>query len=282
LKKQEKYFVMCNSSKELKITIIQSDLIWEDKKANYLLFDKKIDAITEQTDLIVLPEMFNTGFSMHPKPFSESMEGETIQWMKEKAASKNAVITGSLMITEDDNYYNRLVWMKPDGSFFTYDKRHLFRLSDEGKYFDEGGQRNIITINDWSINLQICYDLRFPVWSRNVDFEGTANGKSFVYDVLLYVANWPTKRSTAWKTLLKARAIENQAFVIGVNRVGEDGNGISHSGDSKVIDYLGDDMVSASPNQEETITVTLSKEKLFTFRNKFPFNLDADDYQVNS
>ncbi|MBA3706782.1 MAG: amidohydrolase, partial [Bacteroidetes bacterium] len=215
---------------DLKITIIQSNLHWENKEKNLEMFSKKIAAITDATDLIVLPEMFTTGFSMNPKKFAEIMSGPTIEWLKQKAREKKCVITGSFIAEENGNYFNRLVWMNSDGTYNTYDKRHLFRMADEHNHYNFGKSKLVVELKGWKICPLVCYDLRFPVWSRNVKSE---------YDVLIYVANWPERRNHHWRTLLLARAIENQCYSIGVNRIGADGNSIAHSGDSTVIDPRG-------------------------------------------
>ena len=215
--------------KNLKITLIQSNLFWEDKQKNLGHFGEKINTLEAQTDLIVLPEMFSTGFSMQPSLLAEPTDGPTIEWMKKQAKSKNAVVTGSVIIVENEKYYNRLFWVQPDGDFQTYDKRHLFTLANEHHYYAAGQSLLYTNLKGWKILPLICYDLRFPVWSRNTED----------YDLLIYVANFPEKRAHAWKTLLQARAIENQAYTVGLNRVGYDGNDIYHSGDSCVLDYSG-------------------------------------------
>ncbi|MCX6198403.1 MAG: amidohydrolase [Bacteroidetes bacterium] len=256
--------------KNLRVTLIQSILHWENISANLEMFSEKISSVGE-TDLIVLPETFTTGFSMNPK-FAESMSGSAVKWMKKLALEKDCVVCGSLMIQEDRKFYNRLVWMPPDGEFQTYDKRHLFCLSDEPKFFTASNERLIVELNGWKICPLICYDLRFPVWARNT-FE---NG----YDVLLYVANWPERRNVAWKTLLLARAIENQAYVIGANRVGVDEKNISHSGDSMVIDALGK-ILYHKEQEEDIFTIDLNYEELKKVREQLPFLKDADEFVLN-
>ena len=218
----------------LAVSIIQSALFWEDKSRNLAMLEQKIMAITEKTNLVVLPEMFSTGFSMKPALLAETMEGETIAWMKRIAISKKIILTGSIIIEEGGKYFNRLIWMLPNGTWGSYDKRHLFAFAGEDKHYTAGKKRLVTSVNGWRVHLQICYDLRFPVWARQQSDETPE------YDLLIYVANWPERRNHAWKTLLIARAIENQCYVIGVNRVGEDGNQIAHSGDSMIIDPLGD------------------------------------------
>ena len=270
----------------LTITTLQTNLAWENKNANLQLLGKKINGLQEKTEIVVLPEMFSTGFSMQPKLFAETMEGETVQWMKEISSSNKIILTGSLIIEENDQFYNRLIWMLPNGEFGYYDKRHLFGLAQEDKYYTAGNKRLIASVKGWKINLQICYDLRFPLWARNriVPIEKpmeeepqTSPDTRPEFDVLLYVANWPERRSHAWKTLLCARAIENQCYVIGVNRVGVDGNNVSHSGNSLVIDPLGEVLYHMA-DEEDIFTITLQKEWLNDVRKKFPFWKDADDF----
>ena len=270
----------------LTITTLQTNLAWENKNANLQLLGKKINGLQEKTEIVVLPEMFSTGFSMQPKLFAETMEGETVQWMKEISSSNKIILTGSLIIEENEQFYNRLIWMLPNGEFGYYDKRHLFGLAQEDKYYTAGNKRLIASVKGWKINLQICYDLRFPVWARNriVPIEKSMEEESPIspdarpeFDVLLYVANWPERRSHAWKTLLCARAIENQCYVIGVNRVGVDGNNVSHSGNSLVIDPLGEVLYHMA-DEEDIFTITLQKEWLNDVRKKFPFWKDADDF----
>ncbi len=251
----------------LNITIIQSDLYWEDKEANLHAFSKKIESITEATDLIILPEMFTTGFSMKSKELAETMEGKTVSWMKQMAKEKNCVITGSF-ICKENKYYNRLLWVSPNGVARRYDKKHLFSMGGEDKHYTAGDKRVIVTLKDWRICPLICYDLRFPVFSRNT--------KRDPYDVLIYVANWPGLRSEAWKTLLLARAIENQCYVAGVNRVGVDGNFVMHPGLSVVIDPKGHPICQTETEKEDIQTVTLVWEELETFRKKFPVLKHAD------
>ena len=270
----------------LTITTLQTNLAWENKNANLQLLGKKINGLQEKTEIVVLPEMFSTGFSMQPKLFAETMEGETVQWMKEISSSNKIILTGSLIIEENDQFYNRLIWMLPNGEFGYYDKRHLFGLAQEDKYYTAGNKRLIASVKGWKINLQICYDLRFPLWARNriVPIEKpmeeepqTSPDTRPEFDVLLYVANWPERRSHAWKTLLCARAIENQCYVVGVNRVGVDGNNVSHSGNSLVIDPLGEVLYHMA-DEEDIFTITLQKEWLNDVRKKFPFWKDADDF----
>jgi predicted amidohydrolase len=266
----------------LLFTLIQTDLYWEDKAANLAMLEKKIMAITGRTEVVVLPEMFSTGFSMKPELLAEKMDGETVQWMKRIAAAKRVIITGSVIIEEssesaaadDTRYYNRMIWMLPNGQYGVYDKRHLFAFAGEDEHYTPGNKRLIASVKGWKINLQVCYDLRFPVWARQQSQEEGPE-----YDVLIYVANWPERRIHAWKTLLVARAIENQCYVIGVNRTGNDGNGIYHSGESMVIDPLGEILYHKSV-QEDVFTITLDKDKLEEVREKMPFWKDGDHYML--
>lgn len=275
----------------LTFTLIQTHLHWEDKTANLSMLEEKINSIKEKTEIVVLPEMFSTGFSMKPQQLAETMEGETVQWMKRVAAEKKIILTGSVIIeggqagiagpehgqTETVRpYYNRLVWMLPNGQYGVYDKRHRFAYAGEDAQYTAGTKRLIASVKGWKINLQVCYDLRFPVWARQSPFSGEEGPE---YDVLIYVANWPERRSHAWKTLLQARAIENQCYVIGVNRVGNDGNNIYHSGDSMVIDPMGEVLYTKN-KEEDVFTITLDKTHLQTVREKLPFLKDADLFQL--
>ena len=270
----------------LTITTLQTNLVWENKIANLDYLGKKINGLQEKTEIVVLPEMFSTGFCVHPQLFAETMEGETLQWMKEISADNKIILTGSLIIKENDQYYNRLIWMLPNGEFGYYDKRHLFGFAEEDKHYTAGNKRLIASVKGWKINLQICYDLRFPVWARNritpidpsmaEELQTSPNVRP-EFDVLLYVANWPERRSHAWKTLLCARAIENQCYVVGVNRVGMDGNNVSHSGNSLVIDPLGEVLYHMA-DEEDIFTITLQKEWLNDIRRKYPFWKDADEF----
>lgn len=255
----------------LTLTIIQSNLHWENKKANLQMLAQKIESIKEKTEVVILPEMFSTGFSMRPEILAEKMNGETVEWMKQIAASKKIILTGSVIIEEEEKYYNRLIWMLPNGECGVYDKRHLFAYADEHKHFSPGNRRLIASVKGWKINLLVCYDLRFPVWARQ-----QVESK---YDVLIYVANWPEKRIDAWKTLLPARAIENQCYVVGVNRVGNDGNNIQYNGNSIIIDPLGE-ILYQKEDEEDVFTYTLQKDKLDEVRNNFPFWKDADAFEI--
>lgn len=258
------------ASSQLHITLIQPDIVWEDKAANLQHYEKMIAAITGPRHVVALPEMFSTGFSMESERLAEPMDGPTVQWMADMAAKHRCILTGSLIIADDGKYYNRMLWVQPDGGIGHYDKRHLFAHATEDEHYTPGTTRMIAQVNGWRINLMICYDLRFPVWARNVGDE---------YDVLLYVANWPEIRSQAWKTLLQARAIENQCYVVGVNRVGKDGKGFSYTGDSSVHGPLGEQLWQHS-NAEAVHTVTLDKDTLQQVREKLPFLKDADKFML--
>ncbi len=265
----------------LTFTIIQTKLFWEDAAANRKMFEEKINSIEQKTEVVILPEMFSTGFSMHPEKFAETMDGDTINWMKRIASDKKIILTGSLMIKEDDRYYNRLIWMLPNGNCGYYDKRHLFAYGDEHNHYSAGNKRLIASVKGWKINLQVCYDLRFPVWARQNPSGFSKIEDESEYDVLIYVANWPERRSLAWKTLLQARAIENQCYVIGVNRVGNDGNSVYHSGDSMVIDPLGE-ILYYKRDEEDIFTIILNQKHLEEIRKKFPFSKDADSFTISN
>lgn len=238
------------------------------------MLEEKINSIKEKTEVVVLPEMFSTGFSMKPEQLAETMEEETVQWMKRVAAEKKIILTGSVIIKEKENYYNRLIWMLPNGQYGVYDKRHRFAFAGEDKHYTAGTKRLIASVKGWKINLQVCYDLRFPVWARQ---QSQPDGPE--YDILIYVANWPERRNHAWKTLLQARAIENQCYVIGVNRVGNDGNAIYHSGDSMIIDPMGE-VLYHKKDEEDVFTISLDKKHLETIREKLPFLRDADAFMI--
>lgn len=258
----------------LTITGIQTKLHWEDAGANRRMFEEKIRTIDNKAEIVVLPETFSTGFSMKPKELAETMDGDTIKWMKKIAAERKVIVTGSVIIRENDNYHNRLIWMLPNGDFGFYDKRHLFNYAGEGNEFSSGSKRLIASVKGWKINLLVCYDLRFPVWSRQ-----QLQGDVPEYDLLIYVANWPERRVHAWKTLLQARAIENQCYVVGLNRVGNDGNDIYHSGDSMVVDPMGEVLYTKS-HDEDVFTIALQKEKLEEVRAKLPFWKDGDNFMI--
>ena len=250
----------------LNITIIQTALFAEDINKNLDMFDDKIDRMDTPTDLIILPEMFTTGLLKTPEKFAQKMDGQTVAWMRRKAAEKQCAITGSILITENRNRYNRLVFAKADGSIATYDKKHLIRMMGEDKVCTPGDTKTLINLHGWRICPFICYDLRFPVWSRNFNN---------AYDVAIYVANWPAVRSYHFKVLLVARAIENQCYVAGVNRTGTDQQDISYSGDSCIIDPLGRTMFDASDTRC-IHTTELSYPDLQSYRKEFPAWMDAD------
>ena len=263
--------------KDLKVTLIQSDLHWEEIDANLSMFEEKIWQIGESTDVIILPEMFTTGFSMKAPALSEIMGLRTTRWMRQMADQTGALILGSFITEIHEKYFNRLVWMEPGGNIRTYDKRHLFRMGEENQVYAPGESMLIGTWKEWRICPLICYDLRFPVWSRN---KWNPALKSMSYDLLIYVANWPMVRSGAWETLLHARAIENLSYVAGVNRVGIDGNSIEYNGKSSLIGPAGETLFSLE-NSEVVKTITLSANALQAYRERFPAYLDADDFSLN-
>lgn len=263
----------------LSFTLIQVNPSWEDKLANIKILEQKILSIKERTEIIILPEMFSTGFTMNAEKLAEPVTGETVAWMKKIAVQKKVILTGSIIIKEYGKYFNRLIWMQPNGQFGLYDKRHLFGFAGEHEKFTAGNSRFIASVNGWKINLQICYDLRFPVWARQTPrYQERGRGEP-EYDVLINVANWPKARISHWKTLLTARAIENQCYAIGVNRVGKDGNGIIYSGNSIVINAHGETRY-CKETDEDVFTITLNKEELLAIRNKFPFSKDADEFRI--
>ena len=254
----------------MKVTLVQANLKWEDPVTNRDSLQKLIFSGME-TDLVIIPEMFTTGFTMRSKELAEDAGGETLIWMRDLASKGDFGLAGSYIFREDENYYNRLIFMKPDGSYSSYDKGHLFRMEREDLYYKKGDSRLIENFRGVNINFQICYDLRFPVWSRN---------RSNEYDLLVYVANWPEARRKVWNSLLIARAIENQCFVAGVNRVGSDGGGISYSGDSMVIDPKGTKITKVPSYSEGVATVEISVDDLNKFRDKFPVWKDADKFTL--
>lgn len=255
---------------DLTITLIQSELHWENTGANLAMFEEKIWKIKSPTDIIVLPEMFTTGFTMNAELLAEPMGLTAFKWMKQQAAQTGAVVTGSVIIKEQGRYFNRLIWMQPDGKYFYYDKRHLFRMAEEHLVYSPGTEKLLVSWKGWNIRPLICYDLRFPVWSRNRNNE---------YDLLIYVANWPEARSLPWRTLLQARAIENLSYVAGVNRVGKDGKEINYCGESTIVSPKGE-IIWQQENNEAIHSYTLSKTELASFRAKFPADMDADEFQI--
>lgn len=256
---------------ELKIALIQSDLAWESPTKNRQNFEEKINAISETVDVIILPEMFTSGFTMQPEKVAETMQGETINWMQSIASKLNVALTGSLVIQENEKYYNRLVFVHLDGKIETYDKRHTFTLAGEDKVYKAGTEKLIVNYKGWKICPLICYDLRFPVWARNVEN----------YDLLIYVANWPKKRIAAWDALLKARAIENMSYCIGVNRVGVDANNFEYVGHSACYNVLGEKISDIIPAKEQTEIVTLYKSQITTLRERLQFLEDKDIFNLS-
>lgn len=255
---------------DLKVTLVQSMLHWEDAAANRSMFSEKLATLKGTTDLIVLPEMFTTGFSMRSLELAETMDGETVRWMRAQAKTLDAAVYGSVIITEGGRYFNRGLFVEPSGKVSVYDKRHLFRFADETDHYSAGKARVVVAWRGWRILLQVCFDLRFPVFARN-------RGD---YDAILYVANWPEARRYPWSQLLIARAIENQCYVAGVNRVGMDGKSNHYSGDSVLIDPRGEVNGNVEPSQEGTATVTLDRNALTDFREKFPVAKEADDFEL--
>lgn len=256
---------------ELRITLVQSDIIWENKPANLTVLGEKLEHLAGTTDLVVLPEMFSTGFSMNSRAIAEAADGETLNVLRELARLHDVAICGSMIATDGGQYYNRGFFIHPDGSAEFYDKRHLFRMGDEPNHYSSGKERLIVNYREWKICLLICYDLRFPVWARNVQNE---------YDLLIYVANWPASRSKVWNLLLPARAVENMSYVCGVNRVGADGLGLKYTGDSVLIDARGQKVVACTPGVDEIQTATLSLDALHDFRRKFPAWMDGDKFEI--
>ena len=260
---------------DLHITLIQSDISWEEPMKNIKHFGIMIDRLSKPTDLVVLPEMFNTGFSMNPQKCAETSDGSSMAFMREKSATGGMMIAGSILFREGTSFFNRLICMCPDGTFDQYDKRHLFRLSEEYNIMKSGRAKTIVSWRGWNMLPLVCYDLRFPVWSRNT----WENGR-YAYDILLYVANWPKSHSNIWKSLLIARAIENQCYVIGVNRIGRDGSGTDHAGYSMIINPDGTILDSASEEKPAVLQCILSAGKLSEFRESYPFAPDWDRFTI--
>lgn len=252
----------------MKIAAIQTPLYWQDREANLAHFDSLLANVGD-VDLIVLPEMFTTGFSMAPESMAEPAPGPTFDWMRALARQRNVAITGSVAVRDQERHYNRLYWVSAEGDTH-YDKRHLFRMAGEHKHYSAGSARRIVELGGFRVCLQVCYDLRFPVFCRNRND----------YDLLIFVANWPASRRHAWSSLLTARAIENQSYVVGVNRVGEDGNGIDYAGDSVILDYLGQPLAQTSAHTPAILEADISLADLQAFRDKFPAMLDADDFEL--
>ena len=255
----------------LRVSLVQTDLVWEDPAANCAQLEEKLAILAGETDVVVLPEMFATGFSMSANG-AEIGRGPALQWMQVQANRLGALIVGSLKVKQQNSFYNRLYAVHPDGTYSSYDKRHLFRMGGEHEFYQPGDEQVILSFKGWNIALFICYDLRFPVWSRNV---GSA------YDTAIYVANWPAPRANAWRTLLQARAIENLSYVIGVNRVGTDSNALDYAGDSLLVDFKGSIQLDLQ-SVDQIMTSELSHEALLEFRAKFPVHLDADSFNLSS
>jgi predicted amidohydrolase len=260
---------MSGPNNPLRVSLVQFEIAWEDPLANCALLEEKLQHLANQTDVVVLPEMFSTGFSMNDKG-AEIGHGPVIKWLKVMANRLNALVVGSIKCKENNQYFNRFVAVDPEGKMLSYDKKHLFRMGGEDHFYTAGNEKRVISYKNWNIAAFVCYDLRFPVWSRNVDL---------AYDLAIYVANWPAARAHAWNTLLRARAIENLAYVVGVNRIGRDGNEIQYQGDSALISYLGNDLLNLS-NEDSIKTYSISKPELIEFRAKFPTDLDADHFEL--
>jgi predicted amidohydrolase len=255
----------------LKVSLVQTSTFWENAKANLASLNSKFEQLENDTDLVLLPEMFSTGFSVGKEGIAEKMDGQTVNWMLEKASEKNCLLLGSVLIEENKNYFNRLIAAFPDGRLLNYDKRHLFSYAGEDKIFAKGTKRLVFSYKGFKICPLICYDLRFPVWARNDEN----------YDILIYVANWPSPRIKAWDTLLKARAIENLCYTIGLNRVGIDNNKLNYPGHSAVYDPFGECLLSFEEHEEKIKSVRLEKSAVNTVRNKFSFLDDRDDFTLN-
>ena len=255
----------------LRISMIQSHIIWEDRDENLGYYGELLRRVSGKTDIAVLPETFTTGFSMEVERLADTMDGPTVPSIKGWASKYNLAVVGSFIVKDNGSYFNRAFFITPEGDEYYYDKRHLFRMADEDKHFTAGNKRTVISYKGWNICLQVCYDLRFPVWSRNRNNE---------YDLLIYVANWPEARKKVWKTLLPARAVENMAYVCGVNRVGIDGKGFTYRGDSMVFSPKGKKLADAGKREEITRTCTLNKEDLDELRAKFPAWKDADAFSI--
>ena len=253
----------------LRVTLVQTELAWQEPAANRHRLAAHFRGLAGHTDLVLLPEMFSTGFSMDAAGLAEEMGGPTVGWMREEAAALGCVVAGSLIVRDGGRHYNRFVFARPDGSLEHYDKRHLFRMAGEDRHFAPGDRRVVVEIKGWRICPMVCYDLRFPVWSRN-------RGD---FDLIAYVANWPARRAPAWSALLRARAIENVCYVAGVNRIGKDGYGASYAGDSVALDFLGQPL-SSEGGGDRVETAVLDMESLKAFRESFPVHLDADDFRL--
>lgn len=267
----------CVPLRPLKISLVQGATRWHDAAANREYYGARVREAAG-SDLIVLPETFLSGFSNDTQASAGTMDGEGVVWLRALAIEVGAVICGSLAIRDNGVVYNRLFWMRPDGNYLTYDKRHLFRMAGEHTRYGSGNQRLIVELNGWRILPQVCYDLRFPVWLRNHRLESAAGGMD--YDLAIFVANWPAPRRQPWRTLLRARAIENLSYVVGVNRVGLDGNDLLYAGDSAIVDPLGEPLVELG-SQEQVITATLDPSSLLSHRERFPAWMDADEFKLS-
>jgi len=260
---------MSGPNNPLRVSLVQFEIAWENPLANCALLEEKLQHLINQTDVVVLPEMFSTGFSMNEHG-AEIGQGPVIKWLKLMDNRLNALVVGSIKCKENNQFFNRFVAVTPNGENFIYDKKHLFRMGGEEQFYTAGTENRIISYKNWNISPFVCYDLRFPVWSRNVDL---------AYDLAIYVANWPAVRSNAWNILLRARAIENLSYVVGVNRIGVDGNQLAYQGDSALISYLGEDLLNLGA-ESSIQTYAISKSNLLEFRAKFPTNLDADHFEL--
>lgn len=251
---------------DLTVAIIQTELFWEDIPANLNMMEQKIDSLAEKMDLIVLPEMWTTSFTLNAEKLAQTMDGASVSWMAAKARQKSAHLLGSIIIREERKYYNRLIWAKPDGQILTYDKKHLFRMAGEHKMYEAGNSHLTVEVKGWKLQTFICYDLRFPIWCRN---------RQNQYDAAIFIANWPASRASHWKLLLAARAVENQAYVLGVNRVGKDGNGLDYNGDSTLVEPSGNILFSAA-QIPCVFTVKLDYNRISEFRKSFAAWMDGD------
>ncbi len=254
----------------LKLTLLQMQLHWHDAAANREAASELIDAEAHRSDLIVLPETFTSGFTMEAATVAEDMTGASVIWLRQQAVKHNTAICAGMIVSDEGRHYNRLLWAQPDGTLHSYDKRHLFRMVGERDVYTPGNRRLIVEVAGWRVCPLICYDLRFPVWSRNRED----------YDLLLYIANWPAARRSAWETLLPARAVENLCYAAGVNCTGTDGNGVDYVGGSMVADYLGQRLIQAD-EQPAALNIELDMSKLLRFRDKFPAWKDADDFSLS-
>ena len=270
---------MSEPTRPLRVSLVQGDTRWHDAAANRGYYGDLVRRLRGSTDLIVLPETFTSGFTNETLANAETMDGENLRWLQALAAEVEAVVTGSLVTRVGEKCVNRLVWMRPDGSYEIYDKRHLFRMAREHERYAAGEQRLIVELDGWRICPLVCYDLRFPVWIRNRYDRSVA--ARFDYDLVLFVANWPSARRHAWQTLLRARAIENLSYCVGVNRVGTDGNGLHYAGDSAVLDFLGQPLVELGAT-EVVVTITLDPAALAAHRERFPAWMDADAFELEA